>query len=76
MKEHTWEETELLFGNLLQGKIEGLLGELLKEAAVAHCMMAKVYEISSACKENILYLTKIEGSKIVEEVCVGGSTPP
>jgi len=56
--------------------MEGLLADLLKEAAVNKCMMGKVYEVKSGCKENILYLSKIEGSNIVEEVCVGPSTPP
>lgn len=76
LKEHTFEEVELIFGHVLQNKMEGLLADLLKDAAVNKCMMAKVYEVSSGCKENILYLTKIDGSNIIEEVCVGPSTPP
>jgi hypothetical protein len=56
--------------------MEGLLGDILKEAAINKCMMAKVYEITSSCKESILYLTKIDGSQIIEELCVGPSTSP
>jgi hypothetical protein len=48
--------------------MEGLLSDIIKESAVNKCMLGKVYEIKSSCKENILYLTRIDGSKIIEEV--------
>ena len=51
--------------------MEGILAEILKESAINKCMLAKVYEIESSCKENILYLSKIDGSQIIEEVCIG-----
>ena len=76
MSENNFEEAELLFGNLFQGKMEGLLGEIIIEAAKNKCMLGKVYEIVSSCKENILYLTKIQGSDIIEEVCVGTDIDP
>jgi len=76
MKENNFEELELLFGNLIQGKMEGLLGEIIIEAAKNKCMLGKVYEITSSCKANILYLSKIPDSQIVEEVCVGTDVDP
>ena len=76
LKDENFEEIELIFGNLIQDKMEGLLSEIIKEAAINKCMLSKVYEVKSSCKESILYLTKIEGSKIVEEVCVGSDISP